>query len=103
MATMWNENPLSPPTIQECSDQQSVHVRVELTTPKKSSSNIPPFDVAAKDIKSRIPALSVHVNLKQGLFISNGNVNGQLQLKCDKECKIGRIIVHLIGIEGKLA
>jgi ribosomal protein S30 len=92
MANQWQSNPMSD-AISEIEQ-----------TPKyqtKKESDIPPFHVNPKNIKSRIGELSVQVSLKRHLFVTDGTVEGQLTIKCLKEnsCKLGKILIHLIGIE----
>jgi hypothetical protein len=97
MATQWYSNP-----IQE--EQTQPRREPAILSESKRVSEIPPFDANPKNIKSRINELSVEVSLKRNIFTTNGTVQGQMSIKCPKEgtCKLGRILVYLVGIEENL-
>ncbi|KAJ3312318.1 hypothetical protein HDV04_003211 [Boothiomyces sp. JEL0838] len=81
-----------------------IHSLSPETDQKIFKSILPPFETAPKDVKSRIPSLEVELSLDRDTFVTNTSVEGKLKLTCYKEgiCKLGRILVYLIGIEENL-
>ncbi|KAJ3320166.1 hypothetical protein HDV06_005643 [Boothiomyces sp. JEL0866] len=104
--TNWQSNPISTAISQEYMNDADFDIHS--ITPDADSrvfkSILPPFETAPKDVKSRIPSLEVEINLERNTFVTNGNVEGKLKITCYKEgiCKLGRILVYLVGIEENL-
>ncbi|KAJ3255320.1 hypothetical protein HK103_006343 [Boothiomyces macroporosus] len=104
--TNWHSNPISTAISQEYMNDHDydIHSLSPETDQKIFKSILPPFETAPKDVKSRIPSLEVELSLERDTFVTNSSVEGKLKLTCYKEgiCKLGRIMVYLIGIEENL-
>ena len=114
MANTWNRNPLEnerPDSIYAITDTASV-ANTNTMTPNilssfvvsQSASKLPPYEFKPQEIKSRAKFLALDVFLKRTLFTTNSPIEGQLQLQVPKDgaCKIGKIAIHLLGIEETL-
>lgn len=69
---------------------------------KKLVSNLPPFDVPPKKIRSTAYPLSVRIQAKRDVCLTTGLVEGDLEISCLKEScapKLGKIAVYLVGFE----
>lgn len=63
---------------------------------------LPPFDRDTATVSSTIPGLSVQIYMDQTVFIANQEVTGYLFIDCKRQdcLKIGKINVHVVGMEG---
>jgi hypothetical protein len=110
MATVWHANPL--PEIEDDDIIESRDPSELVVTPRDLHefvpigrvSHIPPFDTPPKKVQSSSGKLTVGIDIQRTMFVSNGQVEGQLTISCSKEGleKIGKVVVYLLGYEGKV-
>ncbi|KAJ3271440.1 hypothetical protein HDV01_006646 [Terramyces sp. JEL0728] len=104
--TSWQSNPISTAISQDYMDEKEIDNRPPRTDndSRVFKSVLPPFETAPKQVKSRIPSLEVEISLDRSTFVTNSFVDGKLKITCYKEgfCKLGRILVYLVGIEENL-
>jgi hypothetical protein len=107
MATTWKNNPLDNKMEEASSMWDSSSVLDAFPVSDKSqvkTSKIPPFEYKPSEVHSKHHALSVEVNMRRTVFVTNGCVEGTLELDVTKDnaCKIGQISVYVVGYEGIL-